>query len=218
MSITSTKITISPVNLGNGHIGLSINGARLERQMVRNNGTLYWVPESISNLREIRVCEISDKWQSPFINAISIDGVIAVNIGVKVVNNTDVGITYDYNCNAATYSATEVTEECFRHCGQTVRRLYRDTPTVSRYVPIKLNINSMFRDSVLKEYMKIEGFSETFDKAFDIVETENTYRVYGWANNPDMHITFMKECAVFEIGGHGNRYDKPKRLAPFNLY
>ena len=121
------------------------------------------------------------------------------------------------NYSVATYSATSVTEQVYRYCGQTVRRIYRDTPTVSRYISIGLNINSMFKDSVLEEYKKIEGFIETINKAFDVIETNNTYKIYGWGNNPDMHITLMKECALFEIGGHGNRYDKPKRLSPFKL-
>ena len=217
MSITSTKITISPVNLG-GHVGLAINGEMVERQMTRTNGTSYWVAESYSNLKEIRVAEIDDRWPMPFINGISIDGVITVRIGTKIINNTNIGITYS-NCDVATYSATDVTEECFRHCGQTVRRLYRNTPnSVSRYVPLRLNIDGMFEDSVLKEYKKIEGFTETLDKAFDIVETETTYRVYGWGNNPDMYTTFMKDCAMFEVGGHGNRFDKPTKLSPFKLY
>ena len=94
MKTSSTTVTISPVNLGNGHVGIAINGHRLERQMTRNNGSLYWVAESYTNLKEIRVTEMDSRWPLPFINGISIDGVIAVRPGITVINNTNIDITY----------------------------------------------------------------------------------------------------------------------------
>ncbi len=215
----TASITIDKVNLGS-HVGLAINGEMVERQMIRNNGSSYWVAESCSNLKKIVVTEIDDKWPLPFINGISIDGVIAVRIGTKIINNTNIGITYsdsEGSYAVATYSATNITEGVYRYCGQTVRRMYRDVPTVSRYAPLGLRVDSMFSSAVLKEYKKIEGFIETMDRAFDVVETSHTYTIYGWGNNPDMYVIFMKERAAFEIGGHGNRYDKPKRLSPFKL-
>lgn len=214
----TASITVDKVDLEKGHVGITINGNRLERQMTRNDGSSYWVAESYNNLKEIRVTEFGSGWQSPFINGISIDGVIAVNTSTKVVNNTGISITYpDGSYAVAEYVATDVTEEVYKYCGQTARRIYRDVSTVSRYAPLGLNINSMFSNDVLKEYKKVAGFVETLNKAFDVVETKNTYTVYGWANNPDMYVIFMKERAAFEIGGHGNRYDKPKRLSPFKL-
>lgn len=214
----TASITVDKVDLGNGHVGITINGNRLERQMTRNDGSSYWVAESYNNLKEIRVTEIDSRWPLPFINGIGIDGVIAVNTGTTIINNTDIRITYsDDSYAVATYSATSVSEEVYRYCGHEVRRMYRDMPTVSKYVPLGLHINSMFSNDVLKKYKKIEGFIETMDRAFDVVETSHTYTIYGWGNNPDMYVIFMKERAAFEIGGHGNRYDKPKRLSPFKL-
>jgi hypothetical protein len=215
---TASTVTIGTIDLGNGHVGITINGDRVERLMTRNNGTHYWVAESYNNLKEIKVTEIDSRWPLPFMNGIGIDGVIAVNTGTTIINNTDIRITYsDDSYAVATYSATSVSEEVYRYCGHEVRRMYRDMPTVSKYVPLGLHINSMFSNDVLKKYKKIEGFIETMDRAFDVVETSHTYTIYGWGNNPDMYVIFMKERAAFEIGGHGNRYDKPKRLSPFKL-
>lgn len=214
---TASTVTIGTIDLGNGHVGITINGDRVERLMTRNDGSSYWVAESYSNLKEIRVTEIDSRWPLPFMNGIGIDGVIAIRPGTTVINNTDVGTYSDGSYSVATYSATDIAEQVYRHCGRTVRRIYRDVSTVSRYIPICLNINSMFSNDVLEDYKKIEGFTETLNKAFDVIETKNTYTVYGWGNNPDMYVIFMKDCALFEVGGHGNRCDKPKRLAPFKL-
>lgn len=90
---TASTVIINTVDLG-GHIGITINGTRVDRQMDRANGSHYWVAESYSNLKEIIITEIDDRWYLPFINGISIDGVIAIRKGVTVVNNTNIDIVY----------------------------------------------------------------------------------------------------------------------------
>lgn len=87
-------VIINTIDLGNGHIGITINGNRVERQMERADGSSYFIAESYSNLKDIIVTDIDDRWTLPFINGISINGVIAIRKGVEVVNNTTIDIVY----------------------------------------------------------------------------------------------------------------------------
>ena len=89
------SITIDTIDLGNGNVGITINGNMVERQMERADGTHYWVAESYSNLKEIRVTEIDSRWTLPFMNGIGINGVIAIRKGVEVVNNTTIEIKFN---------------------------------------------------------------------------------------------------------------------------
>lgn len=91
---TVSQVIINCIDLGNGSRGITINGDMLYRQMERSNGSNYWVAESYSNLKEIVITDIDSKWAMPFINGISIDGVIAIRKGISVVNNTTIDIVY----------------------------------------------------------------------------------------------------------------------------
>ena len=88
-------VIINTIDLGNGNVGITINGNRVERQMERADGTHYWVAESYSNLKEIRVTDIDSRWHLPFMNGIGINGVIAIRKGVEVVNNTTIEIKFN---------------------------------------------------------------------------------------------------------------------------
>lgn len=87
-------VVINTIDCGNGHIGITINGKMVERKMERADGSSYFIAENYSNLKEIRVTDIDGRWTLPFINGISINGVIAIRKGVEVVNNTTIDIVY----------------------------------------------------------------------------------------------------------------------------
>lgn len=103
-----TTLVLDTVNLGNGHVGLAINGKRVERMMTRSNGSIYYVPESLSNLREIRITEIDPRWSLPFMNGIAVDGVLAIRPDTEIVNNLGVNITYDQSYSKAVCLAVSV--------------------------------------------------------------------------------------------------------------
>ena len=87
-------VIINCIDLGNGYRGITINGNRVERQCTRADGSSYFIAENYSNLKEIVITDIDDRWTLPFINGISINGVIAIRKGVEVVNNTTIDIVY----------------------------------------------------------------------------------------------------------------------------
>ena len=75
-----------------GHKGLAINGKTLERGCFRNDGSYYTVAESLSALKEIVVVELDERWPLDYMNAIGIDGTIAIRPGVCLVNNTQIKV------------------------------------------------------------------------------------------------------------------------------